>query len=113
MNRREMLCRSAAAAAALGVSRLPQAWTASRDSPKRRVLMYTKSEGYQHDVVKRGKDNKLSLAETIATDLGRKHGFEVTCEKDGRVFLSDTLKDYDGFLFETQGDLTKEKSVDN
>jgi type 1 glutamine amidotransferase len=69
--------------------------------------MYTKSEGYQHDVVKRGPNNKLSLAEQIITDLGDKHGFDVTCTKDGRVFLPQTLKKYDAFFFETQGDLTK------
>jgi type 1 glutamine amidotransferase len=111
MNRREMLMRSGAAALTLGLSRFPLGWAAPADNRKRRVLMYTKSEGYQHDVVKRHGD-KLSLAETIVTDLGKQHGFEVTCEKDGRVFLSDTIKNYDGFLFETQGDLTKEKSVD-
>jgi type 1 glutamine amidotransferase len=69
--------------------------------------MYTKSEGYQHDVVKRGPNNKLSLAEQIITDLGAKHHFDVTCTKDGRVFLPQTLKKYDAFFFETQGDLTK------
>jgi len=107
MNRREMLGRSAAAIATLGVSRLPLGWTASKDAPKRRILMYTKSEGYQHDVVKRGKDGKLSLAEQIVTDLGAKHGFEVTCTKDGGVFVPETLAKYDAFLFETQGDLTQ------
>ena len=107
MNRREMLCRSAAAVATLGVSNLPLGWAASKETPKRRILMYTKSEGYQHDVVKRGQDGKLSLAEQIVTDLGAKHGFEVTCTKDGAVFVPETLAKYDAFLFETQGDLTK------
>jgi uncharacterized protein len=107
MNRREMLKWSAAAAATLGVSRLPLGWAASADAPKRRILMYTKSEGYQHDVVRRGKNDARSLAEEIVTDLGAKHGFDVTCTKDGRVFLPENLAKYDGFLFETQGDLTK------
>jgi type 1 glutamine amidotransferase len=107
MNRREMLCWSAAAAAGLGMSRLPLGWAASGDAPRRRILMYTKSQGYQHDVVKRGKDDKLSLAERIVTDLGAKHSFEVTCTKDGAVFVPETLAKYDGFLFETQGDLTQ------
>jgi type 1 glutamine amidotransferase len=107
MNRREMLYRSAAAAAVLGASRLPLGWTAPADAPKRRILMYTKSEGYQHDVVKRGKNNLLSLAEQIVIELGVKLGFEVTCTKDGAVFVPETLAKYDAFLFETQGDLTK------
>ncbi len=69
--------------------------------------MYTHSQTYEHDVVKRhGK--QLSLAEQIATDLGMKHGFEVTCTKDGRVFSGPELAQYDVFLFETQGDVTKD-----
>jgi type 1 glutamine amidotransferase len=73
--------------------------------------MYTRSEGYQHDVVKRN-GTELSLAERIVTDLGAKHGFEVVCEKDGRVFLSQEFPKFDGFLFETQGNLLSEKSKD-
>ncbi len=112
MNRREMLLRGGATALTLCLARFPLSWLAAADTPKRRILMYTKSEGYEHDVVKR-QDGKLSLAERIATELGQKYGFEVTCEKDGRVFLSDSFKDFDGFLFQSQGDLTKVKSVDN
>jgi type 1 glutamine amidotransferase len=107
MNRREMLHRSAAAAAVLGLSHLPLGWTAPAATPTRRILMYTKSEGYQHDVVKRGKNNELSLAEQIVTGLGVKNGFEVTCTKDGAMFVPETLAEFDAFLFETQGDLTR------
>jgi type 1 glutamine amidotransferase len=73
--------------------------------------MYTRSVGYQHDVVKR-QGTKLSLAEQIVTDLGAKHGFDVVCEKDGRIFISDEFPKFDGFLFETQGDLCQEKCQD-
>jgi type 1 glutamine amidotransferase len=74
--------------------------------------MFTRSQGYEHDVVKR-KGGGLSLAEQIVTDLGPKHGYEVVCEKDGRVFLSNDFAKFDGFLFETQGDLGTETSKDN
>ena len=111
MNRRELLRSTSAAALTMGVSGFPLGWTAAADAPKRRILMYTRSEGYQHDVVKRA-NGKLSLAERIVTDLGDKHGFEVKCEKDGRVFVNDDLTKFDAFLFETQGDLGKEKSQD-
>src|SRR5206468_6275301 len=111
LTRRDLLRRGGLAALALGAARFPFGWARAADSAKKRVLMYTRSEGYEHDVVKRG-GNKLSLAETIVTDLGRHHGFDVTCTKDGRMFLSETLKDFDAFLFESQGDLSKEKSVD-
>jgi type 1 glutamine amidotransferase len=84
----------------------PRGWAAA-DKAKRRILMYTRSQSYEHDVVKR-KNGKLSLAENIVTDLGAKHGFEVTATKDGRVFVNDDLSKYDVFVFETQGDLSKE-----
>ncbi len=111
MNRRQMLVRSGAAALTLGLSNFPLGWTAAADGAKKRVLMFTRSQWFQHDCVKR-KGGKLSLAEQTVTDLGAKHGFDVVCEKDGRVFLSADFPKYDGFVFETQGDLTAEKSLD-
>jgi type 1 glutamine amidotransferase len=107
MNRREWLHRTSLAALALGSAPLVRA-AADR---KLRILMYTHSQGFQHGCVTR-KGNKLSLAEQIVTDLAAKHDFEVVCEKDGRIFLSDDFPKFDGFLFETQGDLCAEKSVD-
>jgi uncharacterized protein len=111
MNRRQMLVRSGAAALTLGLSNFPLGWAAAADGTKKRVLMYTRSQGFQHDCVRR-KGGKLSLAETIVTELGAKHGFDVVCEKDGRVFLSADFPKFDGFLFETQGNLSSEKSLD-
>ena len=109
MNRRQWLQCSSLAALAVGT--FPRGWAASADTPKRRLLMYTRSQGFQHDCVNR-KGGKLSLAERLVTELGGKHGFEVVCEKDGRVFLSADFPKFDGFLFETQGDLTSEKCLD-
>jgi uncharacterized protein len=40
--------------------------------------------------------------------LAGKHGFEVECTKDGRIFLPETLAKFDAFFFYTTGDLTKE-----
>jgi type 1 glutamine amidotransferase len=111
MNRRQMLVRSGAAALTLGLSNFPLGWTAAADGNKKRILMFTRSQGFQHDCVRR-KGGKLSLAETIVTELGAKHNFEVVCEKDGRVFLSADFPKFDGFLFETQGNLSSEKSLD-
>jgi type 1 glutamine amidotransferase len=112
MNRRDLLKRTGGAALALGTLPFPLAWTAE-DKKSKKILMYTRSVGYQHDVVKRKKPNELSLAESIVTDLGKKNGFEVVCEKDGRVFLSSDFPTFDGFVFETQGNLLSEKSQDN
>ena len=110
-NRRDLLRRGGLAALALGATRFPFGWTNAAEPAKKSILMYTRSQGYQHDCVKR-KGTELSLAETIVTDLGKKHGFEVQCEKDGRVFESKDFSKFDGFVFETQGNLLDEKSQD-
>jgi type 1 glutamine amidotransferase len=111
MNRREWLHHAGLATVALGMSSFPRGWAAPDRNDKRRLLMYTRSVGFQHDCVRR-KDGKLSLAEQIVTDLGARHGFDVVCEKDGRVFLSAEFPKFDGFLFETQGDLCSDKCLD-
>jgi type 1 glutamine amidotransferase len=111
LNRRDLLRRGGVAALAVGAARFPMGGTRAADGAKKSVLMYTRSQGFQHDVVKRTGE-KLSLAETIVTDLGLKHGFEVQCEKDGRIFESKDFSKFDGFVFETQGNLLTEKSQD-
>jgi type 1 glutamine amidotransferase len=107
MNRRDMLIRSGATALTLGLSRFPQGWTAPLDGSTKKVLMFTRSQGFEHDVIKR-KGKPDSLAERIVKDLAKKHNFDVTCTKDGREFLPETIAKYDAFLFETTMDLTKE-----
>ncbi len=109
MNRRDLL----KTATAFGLSAFPFGWTAAADAPRRRVLVYTRSQAFEHPVVRRGKGGELSLAERIVTGLGQKHGFEVHCTKDGREFLPETLSKFDAFLFETTGDLTNEKGTDS
>jgi type 1 glutamine amidotransferase len=111
MNRREMLCRGGAAAAMLGLGQFPLGWTAAAQGTKKRLLMFTKSQAFEHSVVKRH-GNELSLAERTITELGAKHGFDVHCTKDGREFLPDNLAKFDAFFFETTGDLTKDGGTD-
>lgn len=103
MNRRQWL----ATAGAFGLSAFPFGWTAAADAPKRRILMFTRSQGFEHSVIKRA-GKELGHAEKILTDLGAKNGFEVVCTKDGRVFVNEDLNKYDAFFFYTTGDLTKE-----
>jgi hypothetical protein len=108
MNRRDMLRRTGAAVAAAGLSTFPLGWTARADGPRRHLLVYTRSAGFEHSVVKLGKNGEPCLVDRIFTQLGKKHGFDVTCTKDGRVFLPETLAKFDAFFFETTEDLTKE-----
>ena len=72
---------------------------------KKSVLVFTKSSGWEHDVVKRV-GGKLSIVEQAITSLGNKQGFNVTCTKDGRVFDSKDFHKYAAVAFFTTGDLT-------
>src|SRR5881275_1898349 len=97
--RREFLRVAAVTGAGLALGRrLPAA-------PHKSVLVFTKSSGWEHDVVKRV-DGKPSIVEQAVTSLGTKHGFDVTISKDGRVFDSKDFRKFSAVLFFTTGDLT-------
>ena len=46
--------------------------------------------------------DKLAYSETILTGLGRKHGFDVVCSQDPKIFEGD-LDPYDAIAFYTTG----------
>src|SRR5262249_18093562 len=52
---------------------------------KPRILFFSKSSGYEHDVVRRTAKGP-SLSEATLTQIGRVHGFDVIATKDGDVF---------------------------
>jgi type 1 glutamine amidotransferase len=126
MNRRELLQVTGSVALGAGLSAFPFGWTPAQEGKKKRVLMFTRSQGFQHPVVNRndagkeyekgkkrlGEPGKLAHAEQILTELGIKHGFEVTATKDGRIFVPEEIAKYDAFFFYTTGDLTADKATD-
>src|SRR6266849_9832861 len=69
------------------------------------VLVFTKSSGWEHDVVKRV-GGKPSLVDDTITEFGNKHGFKVGVTKDGRIFDSKEFHSYAALVFFTTGDLT-------
>ena len=81
-------------------------------APQKSLLVFTKSSGFEHAVVKRS-DGKLSIVETTVSDLGTKHGFHTECSKDGRIFDSAEFHNFASMLFFTTGDLTKEGTDKN
>ncbi|MBL7153902.1 MAG: ThuA domain-containing protein [Phycisphaerae bacterium] len=103
MDRRDML--RITGAAALAASTFPLHWVAAAGKRKQKVLYFSRSAGFEHGAVKL-KDGKPSISDRILTELGKRHGFEVVCTKDGRVFDGD-LDQYDAIAFYTSGDLTK------
>jgi type 1 glutamine amidotransferase len=115
MRRREFLMQTGALLG-LSLAGLPNeavgAATSAFENDKRRILMFTKSSGFEHPAIKRTGD-KLGFAEQTLTDLGHQHGFDVTCTKDGTVFTPENIAKYDAFFFYTTGDLTKPGTDNN
>jgi type 1 glutamine amidotransferase len=105
-NRRDFLKTTALAGAAIS---LPNSLALPSSKS---LLVFTKSSGFEHDVVKR-KDGKLSICENVATEIGKKHGFHVECTKDGRIFDSAEFKSFGAAFFFTTGNLTEEGTDKN
>src|SRR5258708_6995073 len=104
MNRREFVAGIGAAALCAGTGRKARAEYMAIE-PRRKILMFTKSAGYEHSAIHR-EGGKLGFAEKVLTDLGERNEIEVTCTKDGTVFTADNIAKYDAFFFYTTDDLT-------
>lgn len=100
VSRRQFLQGSALAGAGLA---LPNSLLAAR---KKSVLIFTKSSGFEHEVIKTTGGNP-SILEQAVKALAEQHGFDVTASKDGRVFDSPDFRKYSAVLFFTTLDLTQ------
>ncbi len=94
-------------AALLSASRMAVAQKAPR-----KILFFSKSSGFEHDMIKR-QDGQPSKAEKILSELGEKNNIEFTFTKDGGVFTPENIAKYDAFFFYTTGDLTEPGSDKN
>ena len=74
---------------------------------KKRVLLFTKSSGFEHQVIK-VVNGQPSIAENAIRPMAEKYNFELTASKDGRVFNSKEFLEYSALVFFTTGDLTTE-----
>jgi type 1 glutamine amidotransferase len=74
---------------------------------KKKLLVITESKGFVHPVVKRGKDDALSLVEKTFIEWGNKSGlFEATVSQDSRKDITaENLKNFDAVWFYTTGEL--------
>jgi type 1 glutamine amidotransferase len=98
-NRREFLRGTALTSAGLALSNRLLA------AKEKSVLVFTKSSGWEHDVVKRI-DGKPSIVDDAVTEMGNQHEFKVGVTKDGRIFDSNEFHSYAAVVFFTTGDLT-------
>jgi type 1 glutamine amidotransferase len=81
-------------------------FTSRADDTPKKILFFSKSSGFQHDMIKESKGEK-SKAQKVLEDLGAKNNFEFTFTKDGGVFTPENIAKYDAFFFYTTGDLTE------
>ena len=102
MNRRDMIL--SAGMAALSTAVFPMRWVGASERKKQKVLYFTRTVGYEHDIVRR-KGDELGHAEKALVAMGKGVGIDVECTKDGRVFDGD-LTQYDAFVFSATGDQT-------
>ena len=72
-------------------------------APKK-VLFFTKSSAFEHNVVKE-RAGRLSFAAQVLQALGPAHGIEFTFSKDGSLFTPEYLAQFDAFFFYTSGNL--------
>ena len=78
----------------------------ARAAKNKSVLLFTKSSGFEHTVIKTSPGNP-SIAETALRGLSAHNNFDLTATKDGRIFDSKEFQDYTAVVFFTTGDLTQ------
>jgi type 1 glutamine amidotransferase len=79
----------------------------------KRILFFTKSQGFPHSVVTRrvGADGKpleeLAFAENLLKGWGEAAGYAVDVSKEGQLLTPAKIATYDAFIFFTTGVLTE------
>ena len=84
--------------------------------PRKRILFFTKSSGFEHSVIrdpskpgfKGGPGSEVAgLAFEVLRALGAKNNIDFVFSKDGSLFRPAYLAQFDAYFFFTTGDLTK------
>jgi type 1 glutamine amidotransferase len=78
----------------------------AQDTPAVRVLLLTKSAGFQHSVIKND-DSGTSHVERIMKPIIEEMGGTIMCTKDASQVNAESLKNYDVVVFYTSGVLTE------
>ncbi len=104
-NRRQLIKTSLQLAAISPFLSCARELVAEERVAKKRILFFTRSQTFEHSVIKRTGDAP-SHAGRVLREVAGPAGFEFDETKDGAVFDGD-LDQYDAFFFVTTGDLTK------
>ena len=81
-------------------------------APKKKILMYSQSDGFRHGVVRRPLTGELSFAEGIFKEIATKAGYEVfvsQCFHDLRGRKD--FDNYDAIVFYSSGDVKIDKEA--
>lgn len=100
MNRRSFLRTTTAATLAGWATHR----TARAAAPARKILFFSKSSGYEHEVISY-KKGQPSFAEKVLAELGAKNHWTFTFSKDGSLFAPAYLAQFDAVFFYTTGNL--------
>ena len=85
-------------------------FAAAAGPAKKKVLFFSKSSGFEHDIIKTLDVPRYGTAFRVLRELGEKHAIEFTISKDGSLFSKEYLEQFDAFFFCTSGDLTLAKN---
>lgn len=78
----------------------------SVDAAPLRILYFTKSSGWEHDVIK-WENGERSFSEKVLLSLAEENELEFTFSKDGSLFSRDYLAQFDIIMFYTSGYLMR------
>ncbi|HEX8295238.1 MAG TPA: ThuA domain-containing protein [Chthoniobacteraceae bacterium] len=78
---------------------------AKGEAQTRKILFFSKSSGFEHEVISY-QQGQPSFAEKQLLELGKKNQWAFTFSKDGSLFSSPYLQQFDAVFFYTTGDLT-------
>lgn len=78
--------------------------------PRKKVLFFNKSSGFEHDAIKTADNPKFGYAFRVLKELGEKNNIEFVFSKDGSLFSKEYFAQFDAIFFYTTGDLTLAKN---
>src|ERR1700744_3398959 len=73
--------------------------TAQPLGKSKRLLFFTKSDGFPHTAVTPTPEKPIPLAEKLLKDWTTAAGHDLTISKDGSLFTPETIASFDAFIF--------------
>ena len=107
LTRRQLLQGTAGLALSSLIASGLRAQSTQPAAKPKRLLFFTKSQGFPHSVVTPTSNQPIPLAEKLLKEWTTAAGHDLTISKDGSLFTPEFIASFDAFIFYTTGDLTK------